>query len=68
LNSRGLNQQLKIVYVVVSIDLIQHVFDETASGYVKGYINIGENVNEPTRFAVDIELTEKMKKAFRKNR
>ena len=31
-------------------------------------MNIGENVNEPTKFAADIELSEKMKKVLEKNR
>ena len=29
-------------------------------------MNIGENVNEPTKFAADIELSEKMKKVLEK--
>ena len=62
----GLNQQLKIGDIVVSTDLIQHDFDETAFGYAKGYMNIGENVNEPTKFSADVELSEKMKKALEK--
>lgn len=29
-------------------------------------MNLGENINEPTKFAADIELTEKMEKALEK--
>ena len=62
----GLNQQLKIGDIVISTDLIQHDFDETAFGYAKGYMEIGDNVDEPTKYIADIELSEKMKKALEK--
>ena len=62
----GLNNQLKIGDIVISSDLIQHDFDVTFLGYGKGYMFIGDNKKEPTKYAPDKELSEKIKKVLEK--
>jgi adenosylhomocysteine nucleosidase len=62
----GLNQQLNIGDIVISTDLIQYDFDVTAFGYAKGYMFIGDNKKEPTKYMADKDLTEKMKKILEK--
>ena len=56
----GLNNQLKIGDIVISTFLIRHDFDVTAFGYAKGYMFIGDNKKEPTKYIADKELTDKV--------
>ena len=48
------------------MDLIQYDFDVTSFGYAKGYMFIGDNKKEPTKYIDDKELSVKMKKYLKK--
>lgn len=58
----GLNPRLRIGDLVVSRDAVQHDFDISAFGHVKGYMGGGDG-SQPTRFAADRELIGCMERA-----
>ena len=62
----GLSEQLKIGDIVISTDLIQHDFDVTAFGYAKGYMFIGANKKEATKYVADKELSKSVQKILEK--
>lgn len=58
----GLHHSLAIGDIVISTDAVQHDFDMTAFGYVKGYMGGGEGT-APTRYQADPELISLFKAA-----
>ena len=58
----GLNPSLKIGDLVVSRDAVQHDFDISAFGHVKGYMGGGDG-SKPTRFTADKALISCMERA-----
>ena len=53
----GLDSRLAVKDLVVGCDAVQHDFDLTAFGHVKGFM-YGEDDQRPTRFAADAALVE----------
>ena len=58
----GLHHSLAIGDIVISTDAVQHDFDLTAFGYVKGYMANGDG-KTPTRYKADPELVSLFKRA-----
>ena len=58
----GLHHSLAIGDIVISTDAVQHDFDLTAFGYVKGYMANGDG-KTPTRYKADPELVSLFKLA-----
>lgn len=56
----GLHPDLQVGDLVLCTKAVQHDFDVTALGYVKGYLCTGEGGSEPTWFTAD----EKLRQAF----
>ncbi|MBQ4078834.1 5'-methylthioadenosine/adenosylhomocysteine nucleosidase [bacterium] len=56
----GIAQELEVGDIVIATSLVQHDFDATALGYVKGYACTGGDNQKPTWFYTD----EKLIKAF----
>ncbi|MBE7705403.1 MAG: 5'-methylthioadenosine/adenosylhomocysteine nucleosidase [Cyanobacteria bacterium SIG29] len=52
----GISQELEVGDIVIATSLVQHDFDATALGYVKGYACTGGNNQEPTWFYTDEKL------------
>lgn len=49
--------------IIVGTDFVQHDFDVTAFGHVKGYLCTGERDDRPTVFYSDIQLIEELIRA-----
>ncbi len=58
----GLHPELKVGDIVIGTDAVQHDFDLTATGAVKGYL-FGEDESVPTRFHSDPTLVAAFKRA-----
>ena len=58
----GLHPSLAVGDIVISTDAVQHDFDLTAFGYVKGYMSNGDG-KSPTRYHADPELAALFKAA-----
>lgn len=58
----GLHPSLAVGDIVISTDAVQHDFDLTAFGYVKGYMSNGDG-KSPTRYKADPELAALFKAA-----
>ena len=54
----GLDSRLAVKDLVVATDAVQHDFDLTAFGHVRGFL-FGEDDSQPTRFVCDPTLVEK---------
>ena len=61
----GLDPRLAVKDLVVGTDALQHDFDLTAFGHVRGYIGGGGDDTVPTRFAADAALVDKALAAAR---
>lgn len=55
----GLNPRLAVKDLVIGMGALQHDFDLTAFGHVRGYIGGGGDDTKPTLFAADKTLAEK---------
>lgn len=60
----GIDSSLEVGDIVIGAELVQHDFDVTAFGHVKGYLCTGERDDKPTVFASDKRLVELLKKAI----
>ncbi len=58
----GLKTGLSVGDMVLCTDAVQHDFDVTAFGYVRGYMCTGEDNQKPTRYAADAHLRETVAK------
>ena len=52
----GIDEKLDVGDIVIATSLVQHDFDATALGYVKGYMCTGDDNQKPTIFYTDEKL------------
>ena len=62
----GIAPELEVGDIVIATSLVQHDFDATALGYVKGYACTGGDNQKPTFFYTDEKLIEAFEKAVSK--
>ena len=60
----GIGKGLKVGDIVIGTSLVQHDFDVSVLGYVKGYMCTGINKDKPTHFYCDKLITEKFKQSL----
>lgn len=61
----GLDPRLSVGDLVIATDAVQHDFDLTGFGYVRGHLPCaGGEKGIPTRFAADPELSDRFERAF----
>lgn len=63
----GIADNLAVGDVVIGENLVQHDFDATALGYVKGYMCTGINPDKPTVFYSDSKLVDIAEKLLKNN-
>lgn len=62
----GIAPELEVGDIVIATSLVQHDFDATALGYVKGYACTGGDNQKPTYFYTDEKLISAFEKAVSK--
>ncbi len=60
----GIDDSLEIGDIVIGEELVQHDFDVTAFGHVRGYLCTGERDDKPTVFSSDERLVRLLKNAI----
>ncbi len=60
----GIDSSLEIGDIVIGKELVQHDFDVTAFGHVKGYLCTGERDDKPTVFTSDERLVSLLENAI----
>ena len=63
----AIDPSLNVGDIVIATDLVQHDFDVTGLGYVKGYMFTGSDTKKPTLFHADPDLVARIEKAAGKH-